>query len=759
MGTTCLFGRTRLHYHGSNRSQNGFTLTPPPPPPKPPDRSFAQIPVKFQVIRNFTIHQSPPEPLDPNHIAVNTTILPSYVETAVCPPSVWKNVCVNGIEISTRLSNVSVYLNFKEVFVEGMSNDMFVLGCHMFMLYPNRPITQPTPSFMSSWSIPSAQHHRKNEYEQVILVVSLGIGSYGHIALEYGYTMNAFKNTEAYGYGVVLSNVFIIKPPDISHKAVNLNATCHSWRFVVCGEVVILSRLYALNTQGGLCDDHDLTSAYSFYKVKSAPICRYLNGFEPLFLHKQNGGPVITITISMYGLISYVSHNWLSLYQLHTLSFDNIFPCPKFCAPHSKEFFMMFQKKKLNREVHLQEYEALDCYGSIVIFPSNKAITVGGLVVVDFDVNGLVILVETLTNAKRICCENHWPNSGSCLKLQVQKLCLFHDVRFHPNAKYMSIIQSMKLKLLIERVINVMASRREIRGIVLPFQTIFPTLDVFIKYCFFSGIIGQPLVQIDQLKDFYIIEGAESVERAYSHLALKRYASEGIHINYLGLDYIVANPPPPPEPPDEVVIQTSLLVQHLHEQACLSLLLLLTVTRNLTAAPPPPEPPDLSNMATHFSMELLSYACVSKCYVVVVMQFMCIMAAQCYRLSHAHWIEHEEKQNVLVSRSIVKGNQWEPGEQLEPHMTVQSSPFKQWDPGGCSLICGQGLCDFSGYLKVTTTTTIQHYYFGFNLEDKVDFKGDGNVMSLRVRRGIMGNRNMDPYINMRKAKEISMKYV
>lgn len=87
----------------------------------------------------------------------------------------------------------------------------------------------------------------------------------------------------------------------------------------------------------------------------------------------------------------------------------------------------------------------------------------------------------------------------------------------------------------------------------------------------------------------------------------------------------MANPPPPPEPPDEVVIQTSLLVQHLHEQACLSLLLLLTVTRNLTAAPPPPEPPDLSNMATHFSMELLSYACVSKCYVVVVMQFMYVV--------------------------------------------------------------------------------------------------------------------------------------
>lgn len=77
--------------------------------------------------------------------------------------------------------------------------------------------------------------------------------------------------------------------------------------------------------------------------------------------------------------------------------------------------------------------------------------------------------------------------------------------------------------------------------------------------------------------------------------------------------------------------------------------------------------------------------------------------------------------------------------------TKGSQQFQQWDPGGCSLVRGQGLCDFSSYLKVTSTTTLQHYYLGFNLEDKVDFKGDGNVMSLRVRRGIMGNRNMDPY--------------
>lgn len=82
---------------------------------------------------------------------------------------------------------------------------------------------------------------------------------------------------------------------------------------------------------------------------------------------------------------------------------------------------------------------------------------------------------------------------------------------------------------------------------------------------------------------------------------------------------------------------------------------------------------------------------------------------------------------------------------LPSHLNLWSLQFYQWDPGGCSLIGGQGLFDVSSYMKVTITTAIQHYNFGFNLEDKVDFKGDGNVMSLRVRRGIMGNRNMDPY--------------
>jgi hypothetical protein len=86
-----------------------------------------------------------------------------------------------------------------------------------------------------------------------------------------------------------------------------------------------------------------------------------------------------------------------------------------------------------------------------------------------------------------------------------------------------------------------------------------------------------------------------------THVLLHNSILSSIITNYLGLDYIVANPPPPPEPPDGVVIRTSLLVQHVHEQAWLSSLLLLTVTGNLNAAPPPPEPPDLCHKVVNMN--------------------------------------------------------------------------------------------------------------------------------------------------------------
>lgn len=51
---------------------------------------------------------------------------------------------------------------------------------------------------------------------------------------------------------------------------------------------------------------------------------------------------------------------------------------------------------------------------------------------------------------------------------------------------------------------------------------------------------------------------------------------------------------------------------------------------------------------------------------------------------------------------------------------------KKWDPGGCSLVHEEVMLNLE--LTLGVTTLIQQLYLHFNLEVKVDFKGDGNVM-------------------------------
>jgi hypothetical protein len=60
--------------------------------------------------------------------------------------------------------------------------------------------------------------------------------------------------------------------------------------------------------------------------------------------------------------------------------------------------------------------------------------------------------------------------------------------------------------------------------------------------------------------------------------------------------------------------------------------------------------------------------------------------------------------------------------------TARALRFKQWDPGGCCLVNRECPLDLEilGKLFMSYNTI----YLNFNLEDKVDFKGEGIVMSL-----------------------------
>jgi hypothetical protein len=366
-----------------------------PPPPKPPDRSIQNMTMELYSTWKLTMPRPPPHPPDVSHRAVDSILFLPCLEISVCPPPVWKNVSVNGMfQINDSLPYLLDLCKFPHIppYFD-VAHVLHNISCD------------------NGWVNTTVW-----ELGLVHLLLALGLFDNGGNVV---YLLDQMCTQPQ-------KNVMILS---IHKQRPTLIIACcgfvccivkiKSRNFILCLRIVLSqsalicsfswnaphsSRFYVLNNQGDHCDDHDLTSAYSFCKVKCATVCKYLNGFEPMFSHARNGGPVIIVPVTLYNLISYVSHNWLSLYQLHTLSFNKIFPCPKFCAPHSKGFLMiMFQKKKLNREVHLQEYEALVCYGSIIIFPSDKVINAGDLGVVDFDVNDLIKLVKRWVETTSMC--------------------------------------------------------------------------------------------------------------------------------------------------------------------------------------------------------------------------------------------------------------------------------------------------------------------------------------------------------------------
>jgi hypothetical protein len=87
--------------------------------------------------------------------------------------------------------------------------------------------------------------------------------------------------------------------------------------------------------------------------------------------------------------------------------------------------------------------------------------------------------------------------------------------------------------------------------------------------------------------------------------------------------------------------------------------------------------------------------------------------------------------NILVTEDVMSVMfgfwLWLLGDNLI-FLTRQS---KKWDPGGCSIVHKKDMLNLE--LTLGVTTLIQQHYLNFNLEDKVGFKGDGNVMILKEK--------------------------
>ncbi|CAI8586845.1 unnamed protein product [Vicia faba] len=95
------------------------------------------------------------------------------------------------------------------------------------------------------------------------------------------------------------------------------------------------------------------------------------------------------------------------------------------CEALSKGFLVKkLQKKQLNREESVEEYEEFD-----------------------IEVKNLIVLDGTWAKAKRIYSENPWLNILPHLKLEVNEMSLYGDVRSQPKAGYLSTIESIVFAL------------------------------------------------------------------------------------------------------------------------------------------------------------------------------------------------------------------------------------------------------------------------------------------------------------------------
>ncbi|KAJ0548066.1 putative DTW domain-containing protein DTWD2/YfiP [Helianthus annuus] len=102
-----------------------------------------------------------------------------------------------------------------------------------------------------------------------------------------------------------------------------------------------------------------------------------------------------------------------------------------------------FVVTKIQKEIdgnNIEEFKIVVPPGSMLLFPSEKSI---GIEDVDFDVKNLIVLDGTWAKALRMYKENPWLRLLPHVKLEVDKLSLYGEVRRQPKARCLSSIESI----------------------------------------------------------------------------------------------------------------------------------------------------------------------------------------------------------------------------------------------------------------------------------------------------------------------------
>ncbi|KAM7279875.1 hypothetical protein ACFE04_007009 [Oxalis oulophora] len=142
--------------------------------------------------------------------------------------------------------------------------------------------------------------------------------------------------------------------------------------------------------------------------------------------------PLISATIDKYGLNS---------------DFDKILASEDGVQALSKGFIVKkIQKEQIGVDNPIQEHKEFEIEvpaGSVLLFPSDKSVSVDELKTMKFDVKNLIVLDGTWSKANRMYKENPWLKLLPHLKLDLDKTSLYSEVRQQPRPGCLSTIESI----------------------------------------------------------------------------------------------------------------------------------------------------------------------------------------------------------------------------------------------------------------------------------------------------------------------------
>lgn len=152
----------------------------------------------------------------------------------------------------------------------------------------------------------------------------------------------------------------------------------------------------------------------------------------------------INFTIEKYGAIMSFDQSWTAINKWKIVDFDQLLHSDVAVDDLRKGFVVKkLQSKPVDGSNRYEEFEEFDITvppGSVLLFPSEESF---GIEALTFEVKNLIVLDGTWAKAKRMYKENHWLKLLPHIRLDIQELSLYAEVRHQPKAAFLSTIESI----------------------------------------------------------------------------------------------------------------------------------------------------------------------------------------------------------------------------------------------------------------------------------------------------------------------------